>query len=186
MWASLLHNIRLRKLLLAHAHEENPCLAFLEDFADLTTRPVHINGLQIAWVNSEFKFPIRGIKGFARISPLRKHYNMILNLGTGCTVRVHCRTCGYGAYSHLTVWEMYCKKHRRLLLFKCECLSSLIMVMWLWWYNMTLINETRQYNVSFRRVRATVVGVALQYVLHILSEWVSVCVCVCVCVYVCV
>ena len=96
-WASLLHNSRLRKLLLAHAHEENPCLAFLEDFADLTTRHVHINGLRIAWVNSEFKFPIPGIKGFARISPLRKHYNMILNLGTGCIGRVHCRTCGYCA-----------------------------------------------------------------------------------------
>jgi hypothetical protein len=98
----LVYNIRLRNLPLAKANKENLLLCFREHFADLTARSIHLNGLRIAWVNSEFKFPIPGIKGFARIPPLQKHYNMILNLGAGCIGRVHCRACVCCAHIRLT------------------------------------------------------------------------------------
>lgn len=88
--ANILYDIGIRNLPLLKAHKENLFLAFREHFAGLTGRSIHINGLRIAWVNSEFKFPIPGIKGFARIPPFQKHYDMILNLGAGCIGRGHC------------------------------------------------------------------------------------------------
>lgn len=94
MLAALLRNMRPINHLFADTLRENPFLAFHERFGHITA--IHMNGLRIAWVNSELKFPIPGIKGFARIRPLQKHHNMILNLGAGCIGRVLlCLLCPY-------------------------------------------------------------------------------------------